>query len=33
MKTKYVYGHKKYTYVECETIEEVKTVESLNKEM
>ena len=33
MKTKYVYGHKKYTYVECETTEEVKTVEALNKDM
>lgn len=33
MKTKYVYGHKKYTYVECETIEEVETVEELNKDM
>lgn len=33
MKTKYVYGHKKYTYVECETTEEVELVEELNKDM
>ena len=33
MKVKYIIDYKKYTYVECETEEEVNTILELNKDM
>lgn len=33
MKVKYIIDYKKYTYVECETEEEIKAIQELNKDM
>lgn len=33
MKIKYIVDYKKYTFVECETEEEVKAIQELNKDM